>query len=68
MCSSDLERTSDPRELAKLFPNATVANSLAEALRGRGELTVITGSLFLIGEALQLLQPVAVTAREMALQ
>jgi dihydrofolate synthase/folylpolyglutamate synthase len=64
------ERTSDPRELAKFFPRATVAGSVAEALqRRRGDVrTLVTGSLFLVGEALALLQPGGVSAREMALQ
>ncbi len=65
------ERACDPRELAKQFPNATVCERVAAAMamRRAGETAVVTGSLFLVGEALRELGVLpAETERELTLQ
>ncbi|MDW8344521.1 MAG: folylpolyglutamate synthase/dihydrofolate synthase family protein [Verrucomicrobiae bacterium] len=63
-------RSLDPRELAAEFPQATVADCVADALAQRrdGEIAVVTGSLFLVGEALQWLQRKQVDLPELTLQ
>jgi dihydrofolate synthase / folylpolyglutamate synthase len=67
------ERTSDPNQLAKLCrqanPEANVrVSTLAEAVPGE-ELTLITGSLFLVGEAMERLGlSTASSPRELVLQ
>ncbi len=65
------ERTCDPRELAQQFPEATICADVAEALalRRADEMAVVTGSLFLVGEALRELGVLpAETERELVLQ
>jgi len=64
------ERTLPPTELVKQFPAAMIAADVREALAKcqPGELAVVTGSLFLVGEALQVLRPGGVSDREMTLQ
>lgn len=60
----------DPHELAAHFPQATVAMSVGEALAQRrpDEIAVVTGSLFLVGEALQWLQRQSLDLPELTLQ
>ncbi len=46
-------RSADPEAIARHFPGARIADTLAEALAGQAadELALITGSLYLVGEA-----------------
>lgn len=70
-CPVRNERSCDPRELARQFARAHVCPDVAAALRERrdGELAVVTGSLFLVGEALRELGVLpAEVAEELTLQ
>ncbi len=65
------ERTCAPQDVAPYFPSATVGPDVATALAQRrpDEVAVVTGSLFLVGEALRELGVLpAETERELVLQ